>query len=110
MVGVQGKTTLFEDDPYGSSGLFNNGGGWRNTNKRNKGGMFGEEDGGEGGLFNAPAPVNQAPPRNQAPIVSNGLFGGNALKDDDGDRPGKAGGGKLNSIFDYEEDDDAPPQ
>ena len=70
--------------------------------------MFGEEDGGEGGLFNAPNPVNQAPPRSQAPIVSNGLFGGNALKDDDGDsRPGKAGG-KLNSIFDYEEEEDSP--
>jgi hypothetical protein len=70
--------------------------------------MFGEEDGGESGLFNAPNPVNQAAPRSQAPIVSNGLFGGNALKDDDADSRPKAGGGKLNSIFDYEEDDDAP--
>jgi hypothetical protein len=111
MVGLQGATTLVEDDPYGKSGLFSGGGGWRNNTKRNYGGMFGEEDGGEGGLFNTPAPVNQGPTRTQAPIVSNGLFGGNALKDDEADsRPGKTGGAKLNSIFDYEEVDDAPPQ
>lgn len=112
-VGLQGKQTLADDDPYGSSGLFSGGGGWRNNNKKNYGSMFGDEDGGDGGLFNTPAPVNQGAPQRgaQGPIVSNGLFGGNALKDDEMDsRPGKAGGAKLNSIFDYEEDDDAPPQ
>ena len=72
--------------------------------------MFGEEDG-EAGLFNAPAPVGQAAPRNQAPVISNGLFGGNALKEDEVETRPKAGGAaKLNSIFDYEEEDEAPQQ
>ncbi len=47
-----------------------------------------------------------AAPRNQAPLVSNGLFGGAALKEDD-PQPLKSGGaGKLNSIFDYEEEEE----
>lgn len=72
--------------------------------------MFGEEDG-EAGLFNAPAPVGQAGPRNQAPVISNGLFGGNALKEDELETRHKANGAaKLNSIFDYEEEEDAPKQ
>ena len=58
IAGLQGKQTIADDDPYGSSGLFNSGGGWRNNNKRNYGGMFGEEDGGDGGLFSNPTPVN----------------------------------------------------
>ena len=49
-----------------------------------------------------------APPvgRSNAPVVSNGLFGDAALKDDDvpASKKGNAGS-KLNSIFDYEEDD-----
>ena len=110
MVGVQAKQTIMDDDPYGQSGLFSGGGGWRNNSKRNYGGMFGEEDG-EAGLFNAPAPVGQAAPRNQAPVISNGLFGGNALKDDEVESRPKAGGAaKLNSIFDYEEEEEAPQQ
>ena len=36
---------------------------------------------------------------NKAPIVSNGLFGGTDLKDDDADKVKKS---NLNSIFDYE--------
>lgn len=110
MVGVQAKQTILDDEPYGQSGLFSAGGGWRNNNKRNYGGMFGEEDG-EPGLFNAPAPVGQGAQRNQGPVISNGLFGGNALKEDEIDTRSKAGGGaKLNSIFDYEEEEDAPQQ
>jgi len=108
VVGVQAKQTIMDDDPYGQSGLFSGGGGWRNNSKRNYGGMFGEEDG-EAGLFNAPGPVGQAAPRNQAPVISNGLFGGNALKEDEVETRPKAGGAaKLNSIFDYEEEEDAP--
>jgi hypothetical protein len=45
--------------------------------------------------------------RSQAPIVSNGLFGGNALKDDDDGRGGKNLGAKVNSIFDYDDDEGA---
>ena len=36
--------------------------------------------------------------------MSNGLFGGAALKDDE--PTAKAGGAKLNSIFDYEEEEE----
>ena len=66
--------------------------------------MFGDEDtAGGDGMFNQGAPPVG---RSNAPVVSNGLFGDAALKDDDvpASKKGNAGS-KLNSIFDYEEDD-----
>lgn len=43
------------------------------------------------------------PPRNNGPVVQNGLFGGNALKEEENDKPTKS---KLNSIFDYGDSDE----
>ena len=67
--------------------------------------MFGGDAEEDGGMFNQPTQgsTGTANPRNNAPVVSNGLFGGNDLKDDD--PVPKKGGSKLNSIFDYEDDD-----
>ena len=42
-------------------------------------------------------------PRNNGPVVANGLFGGNDLKEDEDNKPSKS---KLNSIFDYEDSDE----
>ncbi len=67
--------------------------------------MFGDDDGGAD-MFTQGAPAATANPRSGAPLVSNGLFGDAALKDDD-PAPKKGGnaGSKLNSIFDYEEEE-----
>ena len=59
--------------------------------------MFGEED-------EEPSFLQEAARTgNNKPVVENGLFGGNALKDEDQRRPTKS---KLNSIFDYEDSDE----
>lgn len=47
--------------------------------------------------------------RNNAPVVTGGLFGGNALKDDE--PPAQTTNkSKLNSIFDYEDSDEEKKQ
>lgn len=47
-------------------------------------------------------------PRNNGPIVQNGLFGGNALKDDEPTEvPTKS---KINRIFDYGDSDEEEKQ
>lgn len=49
--------------------------------------------------------MEQNPAQNQAkkaPVVSNGLFGGEDLRD----APADDGKSKLNSLFDYEDSDD----
>lgn len=43
---------------------------------------------------------------NNGPVVSNGLFGGNALKEDEPTFDNKPSRAKLNSIFDYEDSDE----
>ena len=69
--------------------------------------MFGGGEEDSGGLFSA-APTTAAASANPRvgakPLVSNGLFGGEDLKDDD-PPVSKGGNSKLNSIFDYEVDD-----
>ena len=57
----------------------------------------------EESLFGQETP---APTRNNAPIVENGLFGGNALKDDDPQNDRTESKAKLNSLFDYDDSDD----
>lgn len=43
---------------------------------------------------------------NNGPVVSNGLFSGNALKEDEPAFDSKQNRNKLNSIFDYEDSDE----
>ena len=106
-----------DDDVYGGSGLFSNN--WRTTQKRGGYGtsMFGETDEGTngGGMFADDVAVASGNQKiQQQTLVSNGLFGGDALKEgDSGFNPSKAAASsknKLNSIFDDEDDDDFEEQ
>ena len=82
-----------DEDIYDSKPLFQSD--WRNARKKND--MFGGEE--EGGIF---AEQAEKPKRPDQPIVENGLFGGNALKDEGMQERTKS---KLDSIFDYDSDD-----
>jgi len=59
--------------------------------------MFGGEE--EGGIF---AEQPEKPRKVEQPIVENGLFGGNALKEEIMQERTKS---KLDSIFDYDSDE-----
>lgn len=65
--------------------------------------MFGED---EDSAFREQTFGDQMTTQPSKVVVSNGLFGGTDLKEDETGAANKASKSKLNSIFDYEEEEE----